>query len=454
VKLFLSKFLILSMFVLGGINSLEAANHIPKNVLIRDAEIEQALKDFITPLFKVAGLDAKQLRVYVFNSTEVNAAAGLQYSLFLNTGLILKSENLGQLIGVLAHETGHIAGRHNEQLLNMGNQAIVPMLGALLLGGAVTAVAGTPEPLIAGLFGGMEVAENKYLAYQRGHEAAADQAAFKYLEKLGWSSAGFYEFMGTLHKQDMLSPERQYAYKRTHPFMIDRMRLVERHCANSKHTNSPYPAGFEDKFDRIFIKIWAFTENPQRVLQKKPPTDTCLLARYARAIAYHQMSQTSKALAEVDQLLVENPKDPYFLELKGQILFESGKADQAIGLYKQAIQALPNSDLLKVQLAHIMLESKGPDLSAEVITLLDKAHAGEGDSPTMWRLYAAAYGRQKQDGMVSLMLAEEAVQLGDIQKAHSFADKALKLLPKNKTASIQRALDIKSLDVPPMVERE
>jgi predicted Zn-dependent protease len=101
-----------------------------------------------------------------------------------------------------------------------------------------------------------------------------------------------------------------------------------------------------------------------------------------------------------------------------------------------------------------MLESKGPDLSAEVITLLDKAHAGEGDSPTMWRLYAAAYGRQKQDGMVSLMLAEEAVQLGDIQKAHSFADKALKLLPKNKTASIQRALDIKSLDVPPMVERE
>ncbi len=449
MKVTLSKLLILCSLALGGTIPLEAASHIPKNVFLRDAEIEQALKEYVSPIFKVAGLDPRELKIFIFHSTEVNAAAGLGYTMMINTGLIMKSDNVGQLIGVLAHETGHLAGRHNERLLNMGNQSIIPMLGALLLGGAATALSGDATPALAGVLAGMEVSENKVLAYQRGHEAAADQAAFKFMEKLGWSSGGFLEFMEILHKQEMLSTERQYAYKRTHPFMIDRMRLVERHCKHSPHTNTNFPPDFERKFNRIKTKIEAFTDSPRRVLQRNPPSNTCIEARYARAIAYHQSSQTASAMNEIDQLINESPDDAFFLELKGQILFETGQIEPAIVFYKKAIAALPDNALLKLQLAQILLESKTGDKSGEVITLLDKARDAEGDSPNIWRLYATAYGRQKQDGMVTLMLAEEAVQMGDIESAHRLADKAITQLPKAKTSGIQRAHDIKTLEFVP-----
>ncbi|MBP6986491.1 MAG: M48 family metalloprotease [Alphaproteobacteria bacterium] len=434
------------LWSLGGFSPLEAATHLPQNVLIRDAEIEQAIKDFVSPLFKVAGLDAKQLKVMVIFSNEVNAAAGLQYTLYINTGLILQSKNLGQLIGVLAHETGHLAGRHNERLLNMGNYSIVPMLGAILIGGAVAAMTGTPEPFLAGIMGGMEVSENSILAYHRGHEGSADQAAFQYMEKLGWSSQGFMEFMQKLHKQDLLSPERQYAYKRTHPFMIDRMRLLEKHCKNSAHQNAVFPQGFEEKFARIHAKITGYSETPQRLLQKYPMTNQTLPAKYIRAIAFHQSNQTMAALKEIDELLAQHPQDPYFLEFKGQIYFETGQTEKAIEFYQQARKILPQNGLITIQLAHIMLESKGPDRSAEAITLLNQAQKTEKESAFIWRLYATAYGRLKQEGMVSLMLAEEAVQLGDVEKAHKLADKALKQLPTNQSTQRQRAKDIKTLD--------
>lgn len=448
MKSILKNFLFICMLTLASLQQVHGASHIPANVLIRDAEIEQALQDFVGPLFKVAGLDRQQLKILVLNSTEVNAAAGLEYAMLINTGLIVKCNNVGQLIGVLAHETGHIAGRHNERLLNLGPQPFVPMIGALLLGGAVSALAGSPEPVMAALFGGMEMSENSVLAYHRSHEGAADQAAFKYLEKLGWSSQGFMEFMEELHKQELLSVGRQYAYKRTHPFMIDRMRLVETHCKNSKHTKASFPDNFDMKFQRIKVKIEAFIDSPHRVLQRYPASDTSLCARYGRAIAYHQMSQTGKSLAEIDQLLAEYPKDPFFLELKGQILFETGHVDEALELYKRAVASLPGNALLMTQLAHIMLESKRQDYSSDVIALLDKARAKEGDSPNLWRLYATAYGRQKQAGMVALMLAEEAVNTGDIEKAHKLADKAIKELPQTKHVHLQRARDIKTLEIP------
>jgi len=322
------------------------------------------------------------------------------------------------------------------------------MIGALLVGGAVTAISGTPEPIMAALFGGMEMSENTVLAYHRGHEGAADQAAFKYMKALHWPLDGFMEFMKELHKQELFSIDRQYAYKRTHPFMIDRMRLVEKHCANAKNTASEFPGDFDLKFKRIRVKIEAYMDSPYRVLQHYPASDTSLCGRYARAIAYHQMSQTSKALEEIDQLLAQHPKDPYFLELKGQILFETGHVDEALQLYKQAVEVLPGNALLMTQLAHIMLESNKKDYSSEVVTLLDKVRGKETESPILWRLYATAYGRQKQEGMVALMLAEEAVHSGDIEKAHKLADRAIKELPKAKHVQLQRASDIKTLEIP------
>ena len=446
IQRYLNYLFLIFTLTLVSISPLKAASHLPSNVLLRDAEIEQVLKDYLIPLFKTAGLDPNRLKILILNNSDVNAAAGLDYTILVNTGLILRANNVGQLIGVLAHETGHIAGRHNERLISTGSKAVKPMLGAMLIAAAATVATGSPAPLLLGM-AGMDAVENTMLTYHRTHEASADQAAFKYMESIGWSSQGFQEFMEILHQQELFSAERQYAYKRTHPFMIERLRLLEKHLAESKYTHSAFPEKFTENFDRIRVKILAFTEPSSQVMTQFPSSNQSLIARYARAIMYHRQSRTQNALAEMDLLLKDYPNDPYFHELKGQILFETGHLEQANHEYRQAVKLLPKNSLLKIELAHVLLELPDQNHCKEVIHLLSQTERDEGTSPRIWRMYATAYGRLKQDGMVALMLAEEAAQLGDIGQAHRHADRALKILPAVDKTARQRAQDIKLVDM-------
>ena len=424
-----------------------SAPQLPENVLLRDSEIEQGLIDFLTPIFQIAHLDPSRIKIFLFNSQEVNAAAGLDYSILVNTGLITKTQHVGQLLGVLAHETGHIAGRHNERILATIRQAQIPALASLLLSAAASIAAKRPEIMMVGN-AGMDMVENTVLSYQRTHEASADQAAFKYFEKLGWPPQGFYEFMKILYQQEMLSEQHQFAYKRTHPFMIERLRLVERHVESSPNKNKTINQNYVKKFQRMKVKIEAFTDFPDKVLQKYATHDQSLVARYARAIAYHRKSDTEKALKEIDSLLTEYPNDPYFHELKGQIFFETGKLNLAYEAYNKAVYLLPKNGLLKVNLAHIMIELNSPLYNKEALEILSSAEKQENESPWFWRLYATAYGRMGQKGMTTLMLAEEALSSGDVARAHQLAAKAIKELKAENATARQRAKDIQSTEIP------
>ncbi len=277
-----------------------SAPELRKGQFIRDSEIESTLKDYITPIFRVAKLDPEELHLYIMVNQEINASAGLRSSILIHTGLITKSTNVGQLIGVLAHETGHIADGHVVRTQAALEKAQIPMVAALVLGAAAGVMAGDSRAAAAIMMGGMETGRRTFLKYSRGQESAADQAAVKYLDALGWSTEGMMQFMQTLEQQELLSSEHQDPYLLSHPLSKDRIAFFKHHVAKSVYSNEAYPFDLRQKYARMKIKIIAFLQDPNKTLAQYPDSDSALTSRYARAIALFRSHRLPEAINTIN----------------------------------------------------------------------------------------------------------------------------------------------------------
>lgn len=419
-----------------------ANSDIKRGSFIRDAEIESSFKEFVTPLFKVAGLDPKRMHIYLIMNPEINAAASLNASLFINTGLIMESKSADQLIGVLAHETGHIAGEHVVRTQAAMQKATLPMIASVLLGTAVGVATGRSDAGMAVIMGGMHVGEASFLHYSRGQESAADQAATKYLDKLGWSTKGLLEFMEILEKQDLLSSRQQDPYRLTHPLTKERINFLSHHVDKSPHTPGSLPARFYALYNRMKAKLGAFIAPAGHILSTISARDMSVEGRYARAIALYRNHKLSEALSVINGLITEFPDDPYFNELKGQMLFENGRIADALLAYQKAIALKPDSDLIRIMYAQTLIETQKSEMNHKAIDELQKIKESEKDNPMLWRLFAIAYGRLKNMGMASLMLAEQALVEGDMKRATYHAERAKKQLTASEKPAKQRAEDI------------
>lgn len=388
--------------------ALYAAQPLQTGSFIRDAEIEATLHDYITPLFRVAGLDPTALNLYVIVNPEVNAAASTRYSIFMNTGLILESKTPEQVIGVLAHETGHIAGGHIARTEGMMGKATLAAMAAMALG-AAAAAAHNPDAAMASVLGGISMAQGMVLHYSRGQEGTADSSGIRYLDDLKWSSRGLLEFMETLAKQEFLSPDQQDLYMRSHPFSRDRVDFLRQHLKNSPYANNRLPQDFYEKYDRMMAKLSAYLEPPGKTLLTYRSTDQSVKARYARAIAFYREGHFDDAIKQLDALIHDFPQDPYFHEIKGQFMFEKGRLDDALISYKHAIDLKPRAPLIRLAYAQTLLEKNHPELSEKAIRELHHVIKYENNNPFAWRLLATAYGRQGNLGMSALALAEEAL---------------------------------------------
>lgn len=419
-----------------------ATQEIQRGSFIRDAEIEDTFKDFLTPIFQVAGLDPKRMHIFLIMSPEINAAASLNFSLFINTGLVMESKNASQVIGVLAHETGHIAGEHMIRTEAAMKKATIPMIASVLLGTAVSVATGRSDAGMAIMLGGQHAGEAVFLHYSRGQESAADQAAVKYLDKLGWPTKGLLEFMEVLEKQDLLSSRQQDPYRLTHPLTKDRVNFLRHHVEKSPHSQSSIPAILQARYSRMKAKLGAFTVPPGHTLAKISSKDASVEGRYARAIALYRGHKLPEALITIDSLITEFPDDPYFYELKGQMLFESGRVQDALPAYKKAVAFKPESDLIRMMYAQTLIETQKPEANTEAIDELNKVKDAEKGNPMLWRLLAIAYGRKQNMGMSSLMLAEQALAEGDMKRATYQAERAIKQLSSSEKPAKQRAQDI------------
>ncbi len=431
---------IVTALVVLGLLAAQPAAAQGRMSFIRDAEIESTIRMFAEPIFRAAGVSPRSVDIYIVNNQTLNAFVAGGQNLFIHTGLLTNARNAGELIGVIAHETGHIAGGHivqgQDALANAQRTALI----STLLGIAAAIASGDPRAAGAVTSGGMQLAERNFLSYTRGMESSADQAALTYLERTGLSAEGLLSFMETLEDQELVPTSRQVEYVRTHPLTRDRVDTLRAAVSSSPTTGRPLPAGWVERFARMQAKLVGFLM--PHVALRQYAGDTSVAGRYGRAIAQYRNGDLDGALALMNQLLAEAPNDPYFNELVGQMLLEHGRLDEARTYYQRAVQVLPDEPLILVALAQTRLDSDDPaELQGAIRDLERAVRAPGGDTPLAWRLLATAYGRTGDLGMAALALAEEAMATGDGDLARRQARRALEALP-NGSAGWLRAQDI------------
>jgi predicted Zn-dependent protease len=406
-------------------------------LLLRDAEIENDIKIIASPIWRAAGLEPNDVGIYLVQDSQLNSFVAGGQAIFINSGLILRAENPNQLLGVIAHETGHITGGHvlraKEAMRNASIESIIAMVAAA--GASVLARSGAP------LLGAAGVGERSFLQFSIAQEATADHAALNFLDRSCQSARGLLKFFEILQSNELLSGERQESWVRTHPLTQQRVQYIRDHVQQARCSNTPDSPASVELLRRIKAKLHAFLDDPSKTLSSYPTSDRSPIARYARAIAYYRMPKLDLALPEIDGLIRDFPNDPYYRELKGQMLFENGRVRDAMRPYEEAVKLAPSAALLRISLSQVYIESGDPALNKRAIAYLNDASRAEGRESQIWRFLAVAYGRDNQIGMAALSLAEEALANGKKKDAMQQALRAKQMLTKN-SPSYFRADDI------------
>ncbi len=381
--------------------------------IIRDAEIEYLLHEFSRPIFDAAGVSARDVNIILVEDSSLNAFVAGGQNIFIYTGLILESESPDELIGVIAHETGHIAGAHLVRTREVIENASFQTLLASIIGIAAAVGTGNSGAGNAILSGGSTIAQQGFLSHSRAQEASADQAAVKYLSDAGMNAKGLLSFMEKLQSQEVLPSSQQSEYIRTHPLTSNRISFLQQNVARTAHKPSASEK-WADEFYRIQMKIMGYVYPEQALfLPEKSITD-----RYARAIAHYRQNDIDKAIRVTDRLIAEEPNNPYFHELKGQILYENNRLDDAVPSYRRAVELKSDSGLLRLGYGRaLMAVAKDEAVYRRAILHLERALRSERSSTLIHRLLATAYGRVEDEGIARLHLAEEAVLRRDLTTA-------------------------------------
>lgn len=408
--------------------------------LIRDAEIERTLKILMGPITEAAGVPSSQVDLYMIKDRSLNAYVAGGANIFLHTGLLIQLDEPEELMAVLAHELGHITGGHLARLNDavkgaVGKQAIVTILAA-----AAAAAAGG-EAAGAVLGAGSAVVQRNLLAYSRGEEASADQAAITYMERAGIDPRAMISVLELFRGQELLSNSRIDPYARTHPLSRERISMIERRTDGSRNSGAKVDQSSQYWHARLRAKLLSFLGNPEAVLAQTEPGATDELSLYRRAAALHRLPDFDGALAAADALIAIRPDDAFYHELKGQILFESARGAAAIEPYRRAVALAPNEPLIRAGLGRALLSLGQADTDAEALRVLESAAQEDRADGSLLRALALAYARDGNEGMAALTTAERIALFSNPKEARRHAQRATDLLP-NGSPGWLRAQDI------------
>ncbi len=412
----------------------------PPVSLIRDTEIEAILHHEADPIFTAANLDPKQVKIHLVEDPTLNAFTSGGLNLFINTGLIIETKTPNQLIGVVAHETGHMAAGDVAHSGAMAHTALGPLLLGLGLG-VLAAAAGAPDAAAGLLYSGGFFAQLSVLSYSREQESRADQAAVTYLEKAGESGRGLVDFFNNFRYQEVFSDDKKFPFFRDHPLSDDRIEALSARVLQQPHAGAVDPPATIAEHAIMKAKLVGFLAGPGETFSRYPASDTSFPARYARAIAYYKEAETSTALKDIDAMIADQPDNPYLFELKGQVLFEAGRAGEAEAPFRRSVELAPNAPLLQINLAQALVAENRSDRLPEAIADLKLALGQEPDNPLGWRILSEAYDSKGDDGLARLATAEQNFNLGQMKDARIFAIRARELLKKD-TPEWRRATDI------------
>jgi predicted Zn-dependent protease len=403
--------------------------------ITRDAEIEQLLRDYSQSILRTAGLTQQNIRVVIINDRSFNAFVADGHRIFINTGALSDAATPNEIIGILAHETGHIAGGHlakmREQLRNASTQSIIATVlgvGAMIAASQNGGSNGT-NAAAAALTAPQEMIRRSLLSYQRAHEEQADRAGVKFLTATGQSPKGMYDTFKRLADQMLFSARFADPYMQSHPMPAERVAALAELAKASPFWDKKDSAELQLRHDMMRAKLSGFIERPDTVARRYPASDTGLPARYARAISAYRHADLRGALAQIDGLIQAQPNNPYFYELKGQALLESGQTAAAIEPLRHAVRAAPNPALIQIMLAQALIASNDSKLADEAVTLLRAAIAKEPESPDAYTQLAMAFSRKGDLAQADLASALSAVMRGDARTARDIATRAKTRFP-------------------------
>jgi len=405
---------VLMFFALLGWSATPAA----AQSILRDAETEALLHDMATPLIEAAGLDPVNVDIVLVNDQSVNAFVAGGQAVYINAGLINEADTAEEVQGVIAHELGHVTGGH--AVLNQGAKSASNISILSLLLGAAAAAAGGGEAAMGVLMAGQQAAMGKFLAYTRSQEASADAAGAKYLSEAGLSGRGSIEFFKKLQNMEYrygYSQRSQDEFFSTHPLTSDRIATLQDTYQKDPAWNAKPDSTIQKRFVRMKAKLYGYLAEPRDVFRRYPLTDNSVPAHYARAYAYNRESKLDEARAETDALVAQDPEDPYFLELQGQILLESGKPTEALAPLREATQLTANQPLIATLFGHALMATEDPANFKEAERVLRAAVVRDRENPFAWYQLGTIYAANGDMPRARLASAEQQVLSGRMQEA-------------------------------------
>lgn len=423
--------------------ALIVARPVAAQSLLRDTETEAFFQDLAAPLVKAADLPAKNVDIALLGDRSINAFVAGGQIIYVHAGLIEKADTAAEVQGVLAHELGHITGGH---IIRQGEGAKAATNISLLslLAGLGAALAGAGDAGMAAIMMGQRAAIGKYLAYSRGEEGSADAAGANFLGKAGISgrgSLGFFEKLSGFESRYAVSRDAEMEYVRSHPLTNDRIATLRDTYEQDPAWTKPDDPAMQARFERIKAKLIGYLGEPAQTLRVYPESNSTVPARYARAYAYHKQAEVGKALAETRALLATAPDDPYFLELEGQILLESGRPNEALAVLRKATALTNAQPLIATLYGHALIATEDYGNHAEAERVLRAAVARDRYNPFAWRQLGTVYAARGDMPRANLASAEQQVMSGDYLQAVRSARNAQAGLAEN-TADWLRAQDI------------
>ncbi len=424
---------------------------------IRDTEIENLLKDYSRPIFKAAGLGSQNISMRIVRHDSFNAFVVDGRNVFINSGTLVQAKTPNEVIGVIAHETGHITGGHMAALRariarDQTKALLVAILGiGLMVGGAVSGsdtgreIAGSGSGL---MMGGNDVLMRSLLSERRAQESAADQAGLRYLEATRQSGRGMLQTFEGFAQQEYVSNTYQDPFVRSHPVAAERMSQLRENVAKSPYVDAKDPPQLQLRHDMMRAKITGYLERAQVVYNSYPPSDNSLPARYARAIARNCSGKCTEAIGDVDALIREKPDNPYFYELKGNLYYWNGKYAESIPPLRKALQLAGGAEgLMQAELAQSMLATEDAGMVDEAITLLRRAIVLDDEYSTTHHQLAKALYKKGLYPQADLAAAQAHFIEGNVKQAQIFAKRAIAKLPRGSPEWI-RAEDIINYKAP------
>ena len=412
--------------------------------IIRDTEIEQLLREYAQPILRTAGLAQQNVRVVVLSNRSFNAFVMDGRHIFINAGALFDAKTPNEIIGVFAHETGHLAGGHlsrlREQLASAQTASIIALLagvGAMVAGSR----SGSGNVGAAAIMAPQSAIQKSLLAYVRTQEDQADHAGVKFLSATGQSPRGMVELFKRLTNESLFNSRYIDPYLQSHPMPAERVAALEAQGKASPYWDRKDPPELQLRHDMIRAKLSGFLEQPDTVARRYPLGDHSLPARYARAIAAYRHSDLRAAVGQIDALIQTQPNNPYFQELKGQALLEGGRPAEAIAPLRRAVQLAHGAPLIDIMLAQALIATNNKSVAEEAVALLRSALNREPEAPEAYSQLAMAYGRKGDLANADLASAQAAFSRGDLKTARQLASRAKTRLPIGSPAWV-RADDI------------